>query len=82
MLRFKLGASAPPVETTSSEETNKLVQTPSSPKNEICDGSPRKSDLAKALDKHVDKLDTLIESADNAHFSMSQQNKEIKRFLN
>lgn len=41
----------------------------------------RKTDLAKALDNHVDKLDAMLDSADNAYHSMSQQNKQMKRFL-
>lgn len=41
----------------------------------------RKSDLSKALDNHVDKLDAMLESADNAYHSMTQQNKQMKKFL-
>lgn len=42
----------------------------------------RKTDLTKALDNHVDKLDGMLDSADNAYHSMSQQNKQMKKFLN
>lgn len=41
----------------------------------------RKTDLTKALDNHVDKLDSMLESADDAYHSMSQQNKQMKKFL-
>ncbi|XP_017777676.1 PREDICTED: uncharacterized protein LOC108563494 [Nicrophorus vespilloides] len=43
--------------------------------------NPRKSDLAKALDNHVDKLDTLLDKADNAQYSMQEQTKKMKRLL-
>lgn len=41
----------------------------------------RKSDLARVLDKQVDKLDTLLISADNAQHSMAHQTKQMKAFL-
>lgn len=45
-------------------------------------GDQRQSDLARALDNNVDKLDLLIEKAENCQYSMSHQNKEMKKFLN
>lgn len=41
----------------------------------------RKSDLSRALDNHVDKLDSMLEKAENAHYSMAHQNKQMKKFL-
>lgn len=43
--------------------------------------SQRKSDLSKALDNHVDKLDSMLEKADNAHYSMQHQRKQMQSFL-
>lgn len=42
----------------------------------------RKTDLAKALDNSVDKLDSMIYKAENAQYSMAHQNKQMKSFLN
>ncbi|KAB0791214.1 hypothetical protein PPYR_03015 [Photinus pyralis] len=52
-----------------------------SPKKIAGDDEVRKSDLADALDNHVDKLDLLIENAENCQYSMSEQNKQMKKFL-
>lgn len=43
--------------------------------------SQRKSDLAKALDRNSDKLDTMLEKADNAHYSMQYQRNQMQSFL-
>ncbi|CAH0548851.1 unnamed protein product [Brassicogethes aeneus] len=45
-------------------------------------GTHRKSDLTKALDNHVDRLDLMLEKAENAQYSMKHQNNQMKRFLN
>lgn len=42
----------------------------------------RKSDLAKALDTDLSKLDSMIEQAENAQYSMSHQSRQMKKFLN
>ncbi|XP_060533470.1 uncharacterized protein LOC132706260 [Cylas formicarius] len=39
------------------------------------------SDLAKAIDRHVDVLDSLIEQTEKAQYSMAYQNREMKKFL-
>ncbi|KAG5899653.1 hypothetical protein JTB14_036025 [Gonioctena quinquepunctata] len=44
--------------------------------------SARKSDLAKALDRDLSRLDNMIEKAENAQYSMSHQRKEMNKFLN
>lgn len=41
----------------------------------------RRSDLAKALDTDLSKLDSMIEQAENAQYSMTHQSKQMKRFL-
>lgn len=43
--------------------------------------SQRKSDLSRALDNHVDKLDKMLEKAENAQISMAEQTKQMKKFL-
>ncbi|XP_023024815.2 uncharacterized protein [Leptinotarsa decemlineata] len=43
--------------------------------------SARKNDLAKALDKDLSRLDTMIEKAENAQYSMSHQRKQMNKFL-
>lgn len=43
--------------------------------------SQRKSDLAKALDKNSDTLDTMLEKADNARYSMQYQRSQMQSFL-
>ncbi|KAK5638625.1 hypothetical protein RI129_012920 [Pyrocoelia pectoralis] len=45
------------------------------------DVTMRTGDLANAFDNHVDKLDLLIEKAENCQYSMSEQNKQMKKFL-
>ncbi|CAH1956585.1 unnamed protein product [Acanthoscelides obtectus] len=41
----------------------------------------KKSELRNALDYDINKLDGLIEKAENAQYSMAHQSKEIKKFL-
>ncbi|KAK9751776.1 hypothetical protein QE152_g4753 [Popillia japonica] len=43
--------------------------------------SQRKSDLANALDKNSDTLDTMLEKADNARYSMQYQRSQMQSFL-
>lgn len=43
--------------------------------------SQRKSDLNRALDNNVDRLDSLIDKAENAHYSMENQRKQMQSFL-
>lgn len=41
----------------------------------------RKSDLAKALDTDLSKLDAMIEQAEIANYTMAHQSRQIKSFL-
>ncbi|KAI4454357.1 hypothetical protein MML48_9g00002403 [Holotrichia oblita] len=43
--------------------------------------SQRKSDLAKALDRNSDRLDTMLDKADNAHYSMQYQRSQMQSLL-
>jgi hypothetical protein len=81
LLKIKIGhgsGDAPDVAPKDEEAPAPPVTT-----NGSCSEGPRGgSDLARALDNHVDRFDALIEKAENAQYSMSYQNKEMKRFLN
>lgn len=44
--------------------------------------SDRKADLYNTMDGQVDKLDAMITKAENAHYSMEHQRKQMKKFLN
>nr|XP_022907575.1 uncharacterized protein LOC111419055 [Onthophagus taurus] len=44
-------------------------------------GGQKKSDLTKALDSHVDKLDGLLEKAEFAQISMEHQRKQMQSYL-
>ncbi|KAJ8956274.1 hypothetical protein NQ318_015010 [Aromia moschata] len=46
-----------------------------------CTSTARKSDLAKALDKDFDRIDSMIEKAENAQYSMAHQRKQMKKFM-
>lgn len=61
------------IEISSPETTEKQLTT---------EHNMRKSDLARALDNSVDKLDAMIDKAENAQYSMQYQNKQMKAFLN
>lgn len=41
----------------------------------------RKMDMAKTIDKQVDKLDAMLMKAENAHYSMQHQSKQMKSYL-
>ncbi|CAK9832820.1 hypothetical protein ANTRET_LOCUS9601 [Anthophora retusa] len=41
----------------------------------------KKIDLNKKMGSHLDKLDSLINKAENAQYSMQYQTKQMKRFL-
>ncbi|KAJ8975650.1 hypothetical protein NQ317_012988 [Molorchus minor] len=63
------------VENTTGENSSGVEKTAP---NEV---KPRKSDLAKALDADSSKIDSMIEKAEKAQFSMEQQRKQINKFL-
>ncbi|KAJ8937814.1 hypothetical protein NQ314_011704, partial [Rhamnusium bicolor] len=42
---------------------------------------PIKSDLDKALDTNLSRLDIMIEKAENAQYSMAHQTKQMRKFL-
>ncbi|KAJ3651145.1 hypothetical protein Zmor_017201 [Zophobas morio] len=87
LLKFKIGtsSSSEPLESAAPENPEPIdSQSPPVSVNGTCstEGGTRKSDLAKALDTHLDRYDAMIEKAENAQYSMAHQNKEMKRFLN
>lgn len=43
--------------------------------------SQRKADLCRGLDGNLDKLDSLLNKAETAHYSMLDQRKQINQFL-
>ncbi|KAF5281363.1 hypothetical protein FQR65_LT14761 [Abscondita terminalis] len=61
-------------------DNSSLVDSPNKRVGDITT-EPRKSDLSNALDNHVDKLDLLIEKAEQCQYSMSEQNKQMKKFI-
>ncbi|KAF2900806.1 hypothetical protein ILUMI_05345 [Ignelater luminosus] len=66
------------VDNTNMENSPKMEPKPQNVEH----SDQRQSDLARALDNNVDRLDLLIEKAENCQYSMSQQNKQMKKFLN
>lgn len=63
--------------------------TPAAPNTELASDASavippageRRSELARAMDNHVDKLDSLINKAERAEMALNNQNKQIKSFL-
>lgn len=43
--------------------------------------SQRKVDLCRGLDGNLDKLDSLLDKAETAHYNMSDQRKQMNKFL-
>lgn len=43
--------------------------------------SQKKVDINQKIESHIDKLDSLINKAENAQFSMQHQTKQMKKFL-
>lgn len=41
----------------------------------------RKQDLNDAMDNNLDKLDSLIDKAERAHYAMEDQRKQMKKVL-
>lgn len=77
-----LSSNAPGSQDAAGLDNSSLADSPRrSVDEEATPGNYRKSDLAKALDNHVDKLDLLIEKAESCQYSMSEQNKQMKKFL-
>lgn len=66
-------------QTNPSEEDN--PETNKADPSEARNGNEKKGDISRTLDNHVDKLDAMLESADNAYHSMSYQNKQMKKYL-
>ncbi|XP_018570735.1 uncharacterized protein LOC108910570 [Anoplophora glabripennis] len=66
------------VPTNESAPTESITNDNDAEKNEM----QRKSDLAKALDKDLSTLDSMIEKAESAQYSMEHQRKQMKKFLN
>lgn len=94
LLKMKVGSlagegpstSGEPTEGENSTETHnpedsENSEEPKNPQNGATNEAPRKSQLAKALDNHVDKLDSMLEKAENAQYSMAHQNKQMKKLL-
>ncbi|RZC31890.1 uncharacterized protein BDFB_009018, partial [Asbolus verrucosus] len=81
LLKIKMGHGS----SSDSLEANAsgVAETPPTPPTPatVTNGNCRKSDLGQALDNHVDRLDSMIELAEKAQYSMAHQNKEMKRFL-
>lgn len=67
----------------SSDDFEEASRTPSPTPSELTEEEEkvRKSDLAKALATDLSKLDTMIELAENANYSMKHQSKQMKSFL-
>lgn len=66
-----------------SDDFQEVSRTPSPTPSEVTEEQEkaRKSDLAKALANDLSKLDTMIELAENANYSMKHQSKQMKSFL-
>ncbi|GJQ79911.1 hypothetical protein Trydic_g18355 [Trypoxylus dichotomus] len=62
-------------------ESPQETETQSNKLKSIPPESQRRSDLSKALDNHVDRLDAMLDKADNAHYSMQHQRKQMQSFL-
>lgn len=43
--------------------------------------SQRKVDLCRGLDGNLDKLDSLLDKAETAHYNMTDQRKQMNKFL-
>ena len=42
---------------------------------------PKVIDITEKMGSHLDKLDSLINKAENAQYSMQHQTKQMKKFL-
>lgn len=38
--------------------------------------------MGKAVESSLDKLDSILDKAENAQYSMAHQNKQMKKFIN
>lgn len=88
LLKIKIGQGTSSDASGSSEARNSVETAPEASAEAATEESTqngmateRKSDLARALDNHVDKIDDMIEKAENAQYSMAYQSKQMREFL-
>lgn len=81
MIRSKIGRQNNNSKSSLSLDTDDVPAAASVDKCSLDESSQRKSDLCRAMDGNIDKLDSLLDKAESAHYGMMEQRKEMNKFL-